>query len=78
MYVRYHRTGTKRLHHPVVGDLELSYEAMELPADPGLSLSIFTAEPGSATEDALKVLARWAATAERPETPAPSHPLADR
>ena len=69
--VRYHRTGTKRLHHPVVGDLELSYEAMELPADPGLRLSIFTAEPGSATEDALKVLASWAATAESPATPTP-------
>ena len=31
--VRYHQTGTKRLHHPVVGDLELSYEVMELAAD---------------------------------------------
>jgi len=64
--VRYHRTGMKRLHHPVVGDLELSYEAMELPADPGLKLSVFTAEPGSASEDALKVLASWAATAKAP------------
>ena len=33
--VRFHRTGVKHLHHPVVGDLELAYEAMELPADPG-------------------------------------------
>ena len=36
--VRFHRTGVKRLHHPVVGDLELAYEAMELPADPGLTM----------------------------------------
>ncbi|KRC62666.1 XRE family transcriptional regulator [Agromyces sp. Root81] len=62
--VRYHRTGVKRLHHPVVGDLELSFEAMELPADPGLKLSIFTAEPNSVSDDALKLLASWAATAD--------------
>jgi hypothetical protein len=31
--VRFHRTGTKRLHHPLVGDLDLSYETMELTAD---------------------------------------------
>ena len=33
--VRLHRTGVKRLQHPVVGVLDLIYEAMELPADPG-------------------------------------------
>ncbi len=64
--VRYHRSGVKRLHHPIVGDLELVYEAFELPADPGLSLSTYTAEPGSPSEDALKVLASWAATSEAP------------
>ena len=60
--VKYHRTGRKRLHHPVVGDLDLIYEAMELPADPGLRINIYTAEPGTPSEDALKVLASWAAT----------------
>jgi transcriptional regulator with XRE-family HTH domain len=60
--VRYHQTGTKRLHHPVVGDLELSYEAMELSADAGLRLAVFTAEPGSRSEDTLNLLASWAAT----------------
>jgi transcriptional regulator with XRE-family HTH domain len=60
--VRLHRTGSKRLHHPVVGDLELSYEAMELPADPGLTLNVYTAEPGSPSADALGLLASWAAT----------------
>lgn len=64
--VRYHRTGTKRLHHPVVGDLELTYEAFELPADPGLMLATYTAEPGSPSEDALKLLASWAATTSLP------------
>lgn len=62
--VRYHRTGVKRLHHPVVGDIELTYEAFELPADPGLSLSTYTAEPGSPSADALRMLASWAATAD--------------
>lgn len=62
--VRHHRTGVKRLHHPVVGAIELSFEAMELPADPGLKLSVFTAEPGSASADALKLLSSWAATAD--------------
>lgn len=62
--VRYHRTGVKRLRHPVVGDIELTYEAFELPADPGLSLSTYTAEPGSSSADALRMLASWAATAE--------------
>lgn len=66
--VRYHRTGVKRIHHPIVGDLELTYEAFELPADPGLQLSTFTAEPGSPSEDALKLLATWAATAEASTT----------
>jgi hypothetical protein len=45
----------------VVGDLELSYEAMELPADPGLTLNVYTAEPGSPSADALGLLASWTA-----------------
>lgn len=60
--VKYHRTGKKRLHHAVVGDLDLTYEALELPADPGLRINVYTAEPATPSEDALKVLASWAAT----------------
>jgi transcriptional regulator with XRE-family HTH domain len=60
--VRLHRTGIKQIHHPVVGDLHLSYEVMELPADPGLTLLAFSAETGSPNDDALKFLASWAAT----------------
>jgi hypothetical protein len=60
--VRLHLTGTKRLHHPVVGDLELTYEAMELPVDQGLTLNVYTAEPASPSADALNLLASWAAT----------------
>jgi transcriptional regulator with XRE-family HTH domain len=60
--VRYHQTGTKRLRHPIVGDLDLSYEVMELTADTGLRLAVFTAEPGSRSSEALNLLASWAAT----------------
>jgi hypothetical protein len=60
--VRFHRTGTKRIHHPVVGDLDLSYETMELSADDGLSVAIFTAEASSASQQALDLLASWTAT----------------
>jgi len=60
--VRFHRTGIKHLHHAEVGDLELSYEAMELTSDPGLTFLAYTAEPGSPSADALKVLASLAAT----------------
>jgi transcriptional regulator with XRE-family HTH domain len=63
--VRLHRTGTKRLHHPVVGDLELSYETMELSADAGLNLTVYTAEAGSASQQALDLLASWTATPDQ-------------
>jgi MmyB-like transcription regulator ligand binding domain len=66
--VRLHRTGVKHLHHPVVGDLELTYEGMELPADPGLMLFVYTAEPGTPSEDGLKLLASWAASQELAES----------
>jgi transcriptional regulator with XRE-family HTH domain len=65
--VRFHRTGTKRLHHPEVGDLELSYEAMELAADSGLTLNVYTAEAGSASQQALDLLASWTATLAKDE-----------
>jgi len=60
--VRLHRTGTKHFHHPVVGIIDLAFDSMEIPADPGLTLIACSAEPGSPSEDALKLLASWAAT----------------
>jgi transcriptional regulator with XRE-family HTH domain len=63
--VRIHGAGTKRFHHPVVGDLSLTFEALDLTAD-GLRITAYTAEPGSPTEDALKLLASWAATLDQP------------
>jgi transcriptional regulator with XRE-family HTH domain len=60
--VRHHRAGIKRIRHPAVGDLEFSYEAMDLPANPEWSMFAYTAEPGSPTEERLKLLGSLAAT----------------
>lgn len=73
--VKFHRSGLKRLHHPVVGDLDLNYESMDLPSEPGLVLNVYTAPADSASADALKLLASWAATnAEALADPAPAAP----
>jgi hypothetical protein len=63
--VRQHRAGIKHFRHPVVGDVTLAYESMELVADPGLILNGYSAEPGSPAKDALDLLASWAATADQ-------------
>jgi hypothetical protein len=47
-----------RLRHPEVGELSLNFELMELVSDPGLRIAVFTAEPGSASEEALGALTR--------------------
>lgn len=60
--VRFHRSGHKRLHHPVVGRLDLDFEAMDLPGEPGLRLNVYTAPIGSPTADGLALLASWAAS----------------
>src|ERR1700761_1648524 len=62
--VRFHRSGRKRLRHPAVGQLDLDFEAMELPSEPGLQLNIYTAAAGTPTSDGLKLLASWAASQE--------------
>jgi transcriptional regulator with XRE-family HTH domain len=60
--VRHHGTGFKTFHHPVVGDLTLAFEGLEMAAEPGLTLTIYTAEPGSPSEEAIRLLASWAAS----------------
>jgi transcriptional regulator with XRE-family HTH domain len=70
--VRLHDHGTKRFHHPVVGDLALTFEELPLPADPGLTMTAYTAEPGTAPHDALALLASWAATPARTERQRPA------
>ena len=61
--VQIHTTGAKLIHHPVVGDLDLWYESFPLALDLSQSLLTYTAEPGSPTQEALNLLASWAATA---------------
>jgi hypothetical protein len=62
--VRLHRSGRKRVRHPAVGRLDLDVESMELPAEPGLLLTVYTAPAGTATADGLALLASWAASQE--------------
>ncbi len=66
--VRRHDTGVKRFHHPLVGELTLSFEAMEVVADPGLTMFVYNAEPGSKSEQALNLLASWTATPDEETT----------
>jgi hypothetical protein len=63
--VRTHGTGVKHFHHHIVGDLTLAYESLEMVAEPGLTMTIYAAEPSSPTADALALLASWAATHTR-------------
>jgi MmyB-like transcription regulator ligand binding domain len=60
--VQLHHTGVKRLRHPVVGVIEVAYNTLDIPAQPGLVLTFYTAHPGSPSADALRLLASWAAT----------------
>ncbi|MBB2914391.1 transcriptional regulator with XRE-family HTH domain [Streptosporangium becharense] len=59
--VRQHHLGAKPFHHPVVGDLHLTYESLTLAAD-DLTLVAYGTQPGSDSEDRLRLLASWAAS----------------
>jgi transcriptional regulator with XRE-family HTH domain len=60
--VRHHGTGFKTFRHSVVGELTLAYEGMEMESEPGLSITVYAAEPGSPSEERLRLLASWAAS----------------
>lgn len=49
--VRFHRSGTKCIHHPEVDDLEFTFEGLELPDQPGWMMFTYTAAAGSPTEE---------------------------
>jgi transcriptional regulator with XRE-family HTH domain len=74
--VREHSTGAKRIRHSIVGELELNYEAMNLSSGHGLLLLIYTAAPGSPSQERLQLLANWVATtgadAKKAESPEPA------
>jgi MmyB-like transcription regulator ligand binding domain len=59
--VKDYRSGVQPFHHPLVGDLTLNYDALEIPADPGLTIVAYTTEPGSPSQQALDQLATWTA-----------------
>jgi transcriptional regulator with XRE-family HTH domain len=54
--------GAKLYHHPEVGDLHFSYEALHLPDDPDQMLCVYNVEPGSTTADSLRLLSGWSLT----------------
>jgi hypothetical protein len=67
--VRLHGAGTKRFHHTTVGELDLAYESMDMVSEPGLTLTLYAAEPASRTADALALLASWTTPTSLPATP---------
>jgi hypothetical protein len=67
--VRHHGAGVKTFHHHIVGDLTLAYEGLEMAAESGLTLTVYTAEPGSPSEQSLRLLASWAASEEAGHRP---------
>lgn len=70
--VHVYEGGTKRIRHPDVGELELAHEVMQLPGNDGLTVCTYSADPGSHSEDGLKLLESLSATAA--ETPEKSRP----
>jgi transcriptional regulator with XRE-family HTH domain len=71
--VRIHDTGTKRVHHPIVGDLDLTFEALDVTSTRGLQLIAFTAQPGTPSHDGLQLLANWAMTSDEAKASLPDH-----
>ena len=67
--VHLHRGGAKKINHPVVGRLDLMYDTLPIAQAPGLTMLVYTAEPGTPTADAIAMLASWAATQARRPTP---------
>jgi len=60
--VRSYRNGVQPFRHPVVGEFDLDFDALELPADPGQTIVAYTAAAGSPAEEKLNLLASWSAT----------------
>jgi transcriptional regulator with XRE-family HTH domain len=67
--VRSYRSGVQPFRHPVVGELDLAFDALEVPADPGQTIVAYTAEPGSPSQEKLDLLASWSATADQQQAP---------
>ncbi|MET9819510.1 transcriptional regulator, partial [Streptomyces sp. NPDC006355] len=70
--VQAHTTGTKRLHHPLVGDLTLDYAVLAVEGDPEQTLVLYTPEPASPSAQALNILASWTSSSAATEQHAPA------
>lgn len=57
--VRMHRTGSKKIVHPLVGEMELDFETLDLPVDPDIALVVYSAAEGSTSAMNLQLLANW-------------------
>jgi transcriptional regulator with XRE-family HTH domain len=66
--VRFHVTATKHYHHPVVGKLTLTFNRLDIAADTGMTLFTYAAEPGSRSDEALKLLGSWTATVDHEDS----------
>jgi transcriptional regulator with XRE-family HTH domain len=62
--------GTKRMAHPAIGPITLRYEALALPGDEDQTLFLYTADPGSPSQDNLRLLGLWTSGDHRPGSPA--------
>ena len=71
-----HTTGTKRLHHPLVGDLSLDYVVLAVEGDPEQTLVIYTPEPATPSAEALNLLASWTSSTTGPQAPEETNNLA--
>jgi transcriptional regulator with XRE-family HTH domain len=66
--VRRHSRGRKVVNHPAVGRMDLAYDDFALPGDPHVSITTYTADPGTPSADGLTLLATWADTRKQPQT----------
>ena len=64
--VKYYRSGVQPFRHPIGGELALDYDALEIPADPGLTILAYTAAPDSPAQQALDQLTAWTSTQNQP------------
>ncbi|MFN2536447.1 MAG: helix-turn-helix domain-containing protein [Pseudonocardiaceae bacterium] len=69
--VKYYSSGLQPFHHPLVGDLDLDYEALEIAADTGLTIVAYTAAPDSPSQQALDLLASWTASTPTAQSDSP-------
>jgi transcriptional regulator with XRE-family HTH domain len=60
--VAFKRRGARTYNHPVVGEITLEWDTLTSDAEPDQQLIVYTAEPGSTSEQALRILASWAAS----------------